>query len=267
MRIRTCSAVAPALALLFVLVGCGGSGGSDGAATTTGSTTTALKGTIRVAAAASLTESFATLGKSFEAAHPGTKVTFDFGPSSGLSDGLVQGAPGDVFASADEQNMDKLVRAKVVATGTPVAFARNRPEIAVPVGNPGAVEGLADFARDDLLVGLCAADVPCGRIGRVVLEKAGVVPAIDTNEVDVKALLGKLETADLDVGLVYHADVVAAGDRVEGIPIAPDQNVIATYPIAPLAKGANPDVARAFVAYARSSAAQAVLTKAGFLSP
>jgi len=228
----------------------------------------ALSGEVRVEAAASLTEAFTAIGTAFEAAHPEVKVTFDFGPSSGLSDSIVAGAPADVFASADTRNMDKLVAAKLVAAdASGSVFARNQPEIAVPADNPGKVTGLADFAKPALLVGLCAPEVPCGKFARTVLMKAGITPSIDTNETDVKSLLAKIESDDLDVGLVYRTDVIAAGAKVKGIEIPDAQNVIASYPIAVLDQAPNAGAAKAFVAYVRSPASEQVLKAAGFLPP
>jgi molybdate transport system substrate-binding protein len=262
-----------ALLLVFTLVGAAcGDDDDGGASDTTKSTTTAapadtLEGDIQVAAAASLTEAFDELAQMFEDDHPGVTVTTEFGPSSGLSDGILEGQPADVFASADEANMQKLVDGDAVDESAVQVFVNNRPEIAVPAGNPGGVEGLDDFARDELLVGLCAEDVPCGKFARTVLSEAGVVPAIDTNEVDVKALLGKIEGDDLDLGMVYHTDVVAAGDEVEGIEIPEDQNVIAMYPIAPLAESDNAEVAQAFADFIASPEALKVLEKYGFLAP
>jgi molybdate transport system substrate-binding protein len=264
--------------VLFVFALAGAVSACSGDDNPAGSTTTAkpggstaptdgLAGDIHVAAAASLTEAFDELAQVFEDDHPGVTVTPEYGPSSGLSDGILEGQPADVYASADEANMAKLVDGGAVKRSAVEVFARNRPEIAVPAGNPGGVQGLDDFARDDLDVGLCAADVPCGKFARTVLENAGVVAAIDTNEVDVKSLLGKIESDDLDVGLVYHTDVVAAGDKVKGIEIPDDQNVIAIYPAAALSDSGNADVARAFVDFVAGPAGLAVLEKFGFLRP
>ena len=254
------------VALAMVGIGCG-SDDPDQSSAPLVSTPGEMEGEIIVSAAASLTEAFDELARMFEDDHPGVTVSPDYGPSSGLSDDLLEGKPGDVFASADEANMQKLVDGGTVDAAAPQVFARNRPEIAVPAGNPGGVQGLDDFARDELLVGLCAEDVPCGRFARTVLQNAGVVAAVDTNEVDVKALLGKIESDDLDVGLVYHSDVVAGGDDLEGIEIPADDNVIATYPIAALADSENADVAQAFVDFVASPGAVAVLEKYGFLAP
>jgi molybdate transport system substrate-binding protein len=261
---RRALALSVVLALTFVGVACGD---GDSSASSSSTAKDALKGEIVVSAAASLTEAFDEIVKDFEAAHPGLNVSPDYGPSSGLSDDILAGKPSDVFASADEANMQKLVDGKAVDAGAPKIFARNRPEMAVPAGNPGHVTGLADFARSDLDIGLCAADVPCGKFARQVLDHAGVTPSIDTNEVDVKSLLGKIESDDLDVGIVYHTDVVAAGDQVEGLTIPDDQNVIAVYPVATLKDSQNAAVAAAFAEYVSSPAARTVLEKFGFLPP
>lgn len=248
------------VAVALILTSCGGSD-AEGSGSSTPS------GEIRVAAAASLTEAFTELGQAFEAANPDVEVVFDFGPSSGLSDSILEGAPADVFASADETNMTKLVDGEAVAVDAPVVFARNRPEMVVPAGNPGGVTGLADLADPDLLVGLCAEEVPCGKFARTVLEGAGVTASIDTNEPDVKALLAKVTSADLDVGIVYHTDVVASGGEVEGIEIPEDQNVIAQYPVAALTDAPNADGAAAFAAFVASADARSVLDGYGFLLP
>ncbi len=220
---------------------------------------------LRVAAAASLTGAFTVLGDRFEADHPGIEVVLDFGASSDLARAIEEGAPTDVFASADERTMDQLVSADLV-DGAPSAFARNRPEIAVPAGNPGSVHGLDDLAREELLVGLCAVDVPCGRLARLVLRNAGVAASVDTEEVDVKALVTRIAAGELDAGIVYHSDVVAAGDRVVGIPVA-DRSALATYPVATLADAPHPAAAAAFASYLSSPSAGAVLQRAGFLPP
>jgi molybdate transport system substrate-binding protein len=193
-------------------------------------------------------------------------VEFNFAASSALATQIQEGAPADVFASADENNMQKVVDSGDV-TDSPELFVTNILEIAVPAGNPGEVDGLDDFANPDLLIGLCAEEVPCGRFGRQALENAGVTPAIDTNEPDVRSLLTKVEAGELDAGIVYQTDVQSAGDAVEGIEIPPDDNVVATYPIAPIAAAANAAVAEAFIAFVLSSDGQEILASYGFLQP
>ena len=129
-------------------------------------------------------------GTAFEAANPGTTVEFNFASSSSLVTSITEGAPADVFASANESNMTEDRRCRR-GRREPQVFVTNLLQIAVPAGNPAGVTGLDDFAREDLLIGLCAEEVPCGEFGREVLANAGVTPSIDTNEPDVRALLTK----------------------------------------------------------------------------
>ena len=223
-------------------------------------------GTITVLAAASLTDAFPELGSVFEDRHPGTKVELSFGPSSGLASQITEGADADVFASANQTQMDVVVDAGD-ADGGSQPFAENRLEIAVPPGNPGDVSGLDDFASDELLIGLCAEEVPCGQFGREALSSAGVTPSIDTNETDVRALLTKIEAGELDAGIVYETDVLAAGDGVEGIEIPDDENAVATYPIVALSASSEPEVAAAFVDFVLSSDGLDILRRDGFRAP
>lgn len=222
--------------------------------------------TLTVFAAASLTDAFAEIGDAFSATRPEVSVELNFGPSSGLAMQLIEGAPADVYASADQVNMDKAVTGEVVEQA-PVVFARNVLAIAVPAGNPGGVEGLADLAREELLIGLCAEEVPCGRFARQLLAEAGVTAAPDTNETDVRSLLTKIEADELDAGLVYRSDVLAADERVEGIDIAEADRVVATYPIAPVAASAVPALGEEFVDFVVSEEGRRILVDHGFLAP
>lgn len=247
--------------LLLVATGC-----SDDERTSTAAETTvaepALEGTVTVFAAASLTDAFTAMGEAFEAAHDGVTVEFNFAGSSALREQILSGAPADVFASANPSNMQAVVDAGA-ATG-PTDFVENELQIAVPAGNPAGITGLADFADADLLLGLCAAEVPCGQFGLEALTNAGITPSVDTNEPDVRSLLTKIEAGELDAGIVYRTDVLAGGDAVEGIDIPADTNVIATYPIAALTAATNPDAAAAFVAFVLSDEGQAILAGYGF---
>lgn len=242
------------LALALLLAGCGAP-----AATTGG-------GDITVFAAASLTGSFTKLGAEFEAAHPGAEVRFNFAGSSALAQQINQGAPADVFASAAPANMKQVTDTGAV-TATPVTFARNTLRIVVPKGNPGKVSALADFARADLKIALCAEQVPCGAASKKVFEAAGVTPAPDTLEQDVKAVLTKVSLGEADAALVYRTDVEAAGAKVEGKDFAEAASAVNDYPVAPLAKAPNPATARAFVDFVLSDRGRAVLTEAGFTAP
>jgi molybdate transport system substrate-binding protein len=145
---RTALALTVVATAGLLLAGCGSSSTPSASPATTSTTTSSapdLSGTINVLAAASLQEAFTTLGKQFEAAHPGTKVVFNFGPSSGLATQINQGAPADVFASASTKNMDQV--AKAAGATSPTNFASNVMEIAVPVTNPAGVNGLSDLAK------------------------------------------------------------------------------------------------------------------------
>jgi molybdate transport system substrate-binding protein len=252
----------------LVLAACGDDdGGGDDTSSASGSPAeeSSLEGDITVFAAASLTDAFDQVGAALEDANPDVSVEFNYGASSALREQILAGAPADVFASADTSNMDQVVEA--AAATDPSDFVTNQLQIVVPAGNPGEVAGLDDFADADLLIGLCAAEVPCGEFGREALANAGVTPSIDTNEPDVRSLLTKIEAGELDAGIVYITDVLAAGDAAEGIDIPADDNVTATYPIAPLSDAANGEVADAFVEFVLSDEGQAILESYGFGGP
>ncbi|HYI61579.1 MAG TPA: molybdate ABC transporter substrate-binding protein [Acidimicrobiales bacterium] len=253
------------LAVLLLLLGAAACSDDspDGAGSTGGEE---ISGTVTVFAAASLTDVFTALGQAFEEAHPEATVELGFGPSSGLVTQVTEGAPADVIATAAEPDMEDLVDADVLA-GAPVPFATNRLEIAVPPGNPAGVDGLDDLADEDLVVALCNEEVPCGRFARQALEGVAVEPSIDSDEEDVRALLTKVEAGEVDVGIVYETDVVAAGDAVEGIAIPADQNVTATYPIATVGDTDHAAGAAAFVAFVLSDEGRVALAAAGFGAP
>lgn len=263
MTLRPMRLVAAICLPVLLVAGCG----DDDAATTTtvDPAEPALEGTITVFAAASLTDAFAEVGAAFEDKNPGVTVELNFAASSGLREQILAGAPADVFASANESNMDQVVEGGAAAD--PASFVENRLQIAVPPGNAAGVTGLADFAGEDLLVGLCAEEVPCGQFGREALANAGVTPSIDTNEPDVRSLLTKIEAGELDTGIVYVTDVLSAGGSVEGIDIPAEENVIATYPIAELTEAGNAEGAAAFVAFVLSDAGQEILASYGFDAP
>lgn len=248
--------VALAAAVVLSLVGCGSEAPARPAAPT-------ITGEIVVFAAASLTESFTQIGKDFEAAHPGVEVTFSFAGSSALARQINQGAPADVFASAAPANMKQVSDAGGVV-GPAVTFVRNRLEIAVPKGNPAKITGLADFGKAEHKIALCAEQMPCGAAAKKVFEAAGVTPAPDTLEQDVKAVLAKVRLGEVDAALVYRTDVRSASGQVEGIEFAEADKAVNDYPIAVLAKAPNAAGARAFVDHVLSDGGRAVLSGAGF---
>ncbi|GAA1432735.1 molybdate ABC transporter substrate-binding protein [Microlunatus lacustris] len=225
----------------------------------------APSGPVTVLAAASLTEAFSTLGAQFEAAHPGTTVTFSFGSSATLATQAVQGAPADVFAAASTATMATATDAGAAAD--PVDLATNTLEIAVPPGNPGRVRGLPDLADRRLRIALCAAQVPCGAAAEQVLREAGVTAAPDTLESDVKAVLQKVAADEVDAGLVYTTDVRSAAGRVEGLALPEAVQAPNRYPVAVLTASRNPVTAHAFVDFALSDAGHQVLRDAGFGPP
>lgn len=216
-------------------------------------------------AAASLTGAFTTLGKQFEAAHPGDKVTFSFGPSSGLAAQITNGAPADVFASAATANMQQVVAAGDASN--PTNFVKNIMEVAVPPANPAQVKSVNDLAKPAVKVALCQPQVPCGVTAAAVFKNAGITVKPVTLEPDVKSVLTKIELGDADAGLVYVTDVLSAGARVKGVKIPAGVNASTTYPIATISKSSHMPTAQAFVAYVLSPAGQKVLTADGFEKP
>lgn len=220
-------------------------------------------GPVTVFAASSLTDAMTEIADAFERA-TGVEVRLSFGPSSGLREQVLAGAPADVFASADPDNMERLVDAGAIDETT--VLARNHLQIAVPAGNPAGVDGLGDFARSELFIGLCAPEVPCGAVARRALRHAGVEPAPDTEATDVRALLTQVASGDLDAGLVYVTDVRAAGAAVDGIALPADADVSTDYLIGTLGSG-DDDAADEFVDFAVSDAGRAILSSHGFGSP
>ena len=242
-------------AVALALAGCGGDDPSGGSS--------AAPGELKVFAAASLTAAFTELGERFTAVSGGTEVTFNFAGSQALATQIQQGAPADVLASADTTNMDK-VRDLV---GTQQPFASNLLAIVVEKGNPRGVRTLGDLASSDLKVVLAAEEVPAGRYAKQVLDRAGVRVQPVSQEDNVKAVVTKVSLGEADAGIVYVTDVTAGGDKVEGVDIPEDQNVVATYPIATVKASRAQDPAQAFVDLVLSAEGQRVLEEHGFLPP
>lgn len=266
---RTSVAVGIAWLAASLLAGCGGSSATTAApsaASPSAASASAEKisgDTLVVLAASSLTGAFTTLGKDFEQAHPGSTVTFSFAASSELATQIQGGAPADVFASASPTTMAQ-VSDSGGTSGTPVTFATNTLEIAVPAKNPGKVAGLADFAKKDLAIALCAPEVPCGAAATKVFAAAGITPAPDTLEADVKAALSKVSLGEVDAALVYRTDVLAVGDKVMGIEFPEAADAVNDYPIAVLTDAPHADLAQQFVDLVSSATGQKVLAAAGF---
>jgi molybdate transport system substrate-binding protein len=252
-RIRLAAVLA---AMALRLAACGGSdapwGGSAGSSEE-----------IKVFAAASLTAAFNELGGRYTAANGGTKVSFNFAGSQALATQIQQGAPADVFASADTTNMGKVKD----LVGTPQSFAGNLLQLVVEQGNPKDVKGLEDLARGDLKVVLAAEEVPAGKYAKQVLDKQAVTVKPVSLEDNVKAVVTKVALGEADAGIVYVTDVTAGGDKVQGVDIPTEQNLTATYPIATVKASEHQDKAQAFVDLVRSADGQQVLERFGFLPP
>jgi molybdate transport system substrate-binding protein len=221
-----------------------------------------------VFAASSLTEAFGALGHMFESAHPGVDVRFDFAASSALARQIAEGAPADVFVSADEPNMAKVVDGGDV-DGSPVVIARNRLSIAVEKGNPKRITSLRDLARPGTVVVLCAPEVPCGHYAAAALAKAGVKVTPASLEENVKAVVTKIALGEADAGIVYVTDVEASSKDVDGIAIdiAGASELQAVYPAGVIRQRGDRSLARAWIGFLRSAEAQRTLTRFGLLPP
>jgi len=257
----------PVLALMLVGLGAACASEKPRPSTADGATATttaapALGGNLTVLGAASLTESFNELGKAFEALHPGTKITFSYDASSALATQANSGAPADVLASADQANMKKVTDAGNAKD--PRVFAHNRLAILVKKGNPKKISSLKDFDKAGVTFVLCAVEVPCGKYGTQALTKAGVKAQPKSLEQNVKAVVTKVTTGQVDAGIGYVTDGQAAAASADSVPIPDDLNVVAEYPIAVLKQSANANLAYAFLDYLLGPDAQAILTKYGF---
>lgn len=237
-------------------------GGDDAPQTSTSGS--AVVGSVVVFAASSLTEAFTAIGTAFQVANPDATVTFNFAGSSDLVTQINEGAPADVYASADDSNMAKLTEAGGNAT-EPVVAARNTFEIIVAPGNPKGIAGVADLADPDLIVVLCADTVPCGTGAAEVLANAGVTVTPKSYEEKVKGVVTKVTVGEADAGIVFVTDVIAAGDAAARVPIPADVNVVSNYPIVVTKNAPNAAAAQAFVDFVASAEGQAILAKYGFL--
>ena len=207
-------------------------------------------------------EFFESFNDEFEAANPGVDIQLSFGGSSALRVQVEEGAPAAVVAFADPAPMTALADAGLVTDA--VIFATNSIVLATPIDDPGSVDDLSDLADPELLVGICATQVPCGGYARELFDRAGLDASIDTEEPDVRALVSKLVAGELDAGLVYATDVRAMPDRLREVALPSDVGVRADYPIAAVADAADRLAAEQFVDFVTSTAGQNVMADAGF---
>lgn len=256
------------LSAATLIVGCSSSQ-TDTAASTTESASppsTTISGDITVFAAASLKSTFTEMGEQFQKDNAGTKVTFSFAGSSDLATQLTQGAPADVFASADTKNMAKATDANLVAS-TPLDFATNTLTIITPPGNPKGIKSFADLATPGTQVVVCAPPVPCGSATEKVEKATGVTLAPVSEESSVTDVLGKITSGQADAGLVYVTDASGAGDKVTSVPFAESVGAVNTYPIALLKESKNTATAQKFIDLVTGPEGQKVLSAAGFAAP
>ncbi len=262
MRVRTLSTLLAALVAAQVLAGCGGSGGGSGGA----SGSSGDRGTLRVLGAASLTGTFTSLAKDFEAAHPGVTVKLAFDSSATLAEQVNQGAPADVLATADADTLATVSKAGNTA-GDPRVFATNHLQMVVPKDNPAHLKAFRDLEKPGVRYVVCVDTAPCGKLAATVLADSGITAKPASEEVDVKAVLSKVQLGEADAGLVYATDAVAGGDKVVPIDIPTSDHNLNSYPIAALKESQKPRLAQEFVDLVLSAQGRKTLTDSGFGRP
>ncbi|HMZ08842.1 MAG TPA: molybdate ABC transporter substrate-binding protein [Anaerolineales bacterium] len=228
---------------------------------------------LTVFAAASLTDAFTEIGLAFDAANPGVTTTFNFAGSQALRTQIEEGAPADVFASASGKEMDTLLTDSFVAAAAAQVFLTNNLLVILPADNPAALEKLEDLANPGIKIVLAAEEVPVGKYARQALDlmdasfgsgfKDKVLANVVSNEDNVRQVVAKIQLGEADAGIVYVSDVVAAPE-LKSIEIPADLNVTAKYPIAPLVKSENSELASKFIEFVLSAEGQAILTTWGF---
>jgi molybdate transport system substrate-binding protein len=244
--------LATVLAMTLALGGCGSDDGADGGPTT-----------LTVYAAASLTRSFEAFGAQFESEHHDVDVELSFGGSSDLAAQIQEGAPADVFASADLANMGKLTD-EGLAGQDPSTFATNTLQIAVAPDNPFGIASLGDLTGEDVNLVTCAPEVPCGAAAQRAAEAAGVELTPVSEEQSVTDVLAKVTSGEADAGLVYVTDVIGAARAVLGVDFPEASVAVNSYPVTTIAGSGERDLAADFVELVLSEDGQAILRDAGF---
>ncbi len=265
------------LSTSLVVLGCISPAPSSRPASTTTGAASVATATLNVFAAASLTDAFAEIGKSFTAAHPGVEVVFNFAGSNQLATQIGEGAPADVFASANTKQMNAAIDSGRIVTGTQQTFVRNRLVVVTPADNPAGLIDLKDLARPGVKIILATREAPVGQYALAFLDKAGadaslgvgykdrVLANVVSYEENVRAVLTKIALGEADAGIVYTSDARSAPGQVAEIEIPNHLNSIASYPIAPLHDSPHRELAKQFVDYALSPGGQQVLKKYGFI--
>lgn len=240
--------------------------GSLGAATAAPRTSSTVTGEITVSAAASLTDVLPVIATAFEKRFPGTTVRFNFAGSTALVAQVIAGAPVDVIATASESTLWQATSRGL--TGRPVLLAKNTMAIALPRDNRAGITRLSDLQRPGVLVAVCLPALPCGSAANQIFAKNLLSVKPVTEELDVRAVLGKVHSGDVDAGIVYVSDVKAAGSSISSVSIPAIENVFTTYPIATVTDAPNAAAAAAFVSYVRyTPSVQGILRAYGFARP
>lgn len=260
------------LAVPLALVSCGGSGGASEGGESGGEKK--QSGTLTVLAAASLTDAFGELAETFEKAYPGVEVKASYESSSTLLAQIQQGAPADVFASADETKMDTAVDDGFI-DGEPRIFVKNREVIMVPKDNPAGIEEFQDISEPGVKLVLAEDEVPVAEYAKEILGKAdekygggfekAAMSNIVSREADVRASVNRVALGEADATFGYESDYTPdVRDKVETVEIPEDLNIIATYPIAVLEDSKDPDLAKEWLDLVTGEKGQKVLEKWGF---
>jgi molybdate transport system substrate-binding protein len=260
------------VAVCMLLASCGSSSSSSSSTTPT-STPTPAPVTLNVFGAASLTAAFGEIKTKYEAANPNVTVTYNFAGSNTLATQITQGAPADVFASADTKNMQKVN----TLVNTPQTFAKNKVVVIIPANNPGNIKTLHDLANKGVKIAVAGPSVPVGNYTLEVLSKMGQSseygPAYEsavkanfvTQETSVSGVVQKVELGEVDAGYVYVSDAYSAGSKVSSIDIPDQFNILADYPIATVKDSKNLSTAESYVQYVLSPDGQAILAKYHFI--
>jgi molybdate transport system substrate-binding protein len=258
------------LPLLLALAACGGS--------TSAGTSTPAPVKLTVFAAASLQGAFTDIGKAYSVAHPNVTVTFNFAGSDALATQITQGAPADVFASANATQMNVTVTGGEVDGSAVKTFAHNRLVVIYPTANPANIQSLADLAKPGVKVDLAAKTVPVGQYALTFLDAAAADPSYGASyktnvlknvvsyETDVKSVLSKVALGEADAGIVYTTDAATETGKVGTVAIPDTLNTIALYPIGVVKTSKQAATAQDFLNYVVSSDGQATLAKYGFIA-
>jgi molybdate transport system substrate-binding protein len=240
-----------------------------------------MKTRLVVFAAASLSETFIEIGQGFESEHPDVQVVFNFAGSQQLAHQLSQGAPADVFASANQRQMQAVVQAGLVDAAAVKVFAHNRLVVLYPGDNPGDIHDLADLANPGLKLALADQSVPVGQYSFQFLEKAShperlgsmykqaVLGNVVSYEENVRAVLSKVRLGEVDGGVTYASDYLSGDASNAGqlghLDIPPEMNVLTSYYVAPLTHGDQGELSREFLAYLLSHTGQEILASHGLI--